>query len=129
VIRLNEINSNTLSNLIQDISEKMYNNKSKDINKEEEVCEEIEEKNDTSNSLSDIINIFTKNQDNSNNENSGLDMNTIFKIQKIISNINKDDPRKKLLLSLKPFLRKSRQDKINEYISYLTIVNALRNIW
>lgn len=125
---MNEINSNTLSNLIQDISEKMYNNKNEDINKEEEIYDETKEKTNINNSLSDIINIFTGNQDSNKNDNSGIDMNTIFKIQKIIGNINKDDPRKKLLLSLKPFLRKSRQEKINEYITYLTIVNALRNI-
>ncbi len=56
---------------------------------------------------------------------SGFDVNTIMKIQKILSSMNKDDPRKNLLISLKPFLRKSRQEKINEYLTYLTIGSAL----
>ena len=43
----------------------------------------------------------------------------------IISNFNKNDPKKDLLKSLKPFLRKSRQDKIGEYINILSIINAI----
>ncbi|MDF2866052.1 MAG: hypothetical protein K0R72_870 [Clostridia bacterium] len=56
---------------------------------------------------------------------SGFDVNTMMKIQKILSSMSKDDPRKNLLISLKPFLRKSRQEKINEYLTYLTIGSAL----
>jgi len=42
-----------------------------------------------------------------------------------MNTIGKDDPQKNLLLSLKPFLRKSRQDKIGEYMSMLTIAKAI----
>ena len=35
-----------------------------------------------------------------------------------------NNPKKNLLLSLKPFLRKSRQDKLNEYITMLTLIDA-----
>jgi hypothetical protein len=40
--------------------------------------------------------------------------------------MNTNDPKKNLLLSLKPFLRKSRQDKIGEYVTILTVLNALK---
>ena len=43
----------------------------------------------------------------------------------MFSSFNQDDPKKSLLLSLKPFLRKTRQDKIGEYITMLTIAEAI----
>lgn len=83
--------------------------------------------------LSSIINIFSNKQNNNHtNENTTknsifneIDPNTILKFQRIISSMNKSDPKKNLLLSLKPFLRKSRQDKVNEYITMLTIANVI----
>ena len=79
--------------------------------------------------LSNILNMFNQNNTNntqSNNFNlNNLDPNTLLKFQKIISNFNKNDPKKDLLKSLKPFLRKSRQDKIGEYINILSIINAI----
>ncbi|MNP28799.1 hypothetical protein D3C76_1217920 [compost metagenome] len=52
-------------------------------------------------------------------------MNTILKMQRMLGSMNKSDPRKNLLLSLKPFLRQSRQDKLNEYITILSVTSAL----
>lgn len=83
--------------------------------------------------LSSIMNIFTNNntaaKQNDNAESNsifnGFDASTILKFQRILSSMNKNDPKKNLLLSLKPFLRKSRQDKLNEYVTMLTIANAI----
>ena len=55
---------------------------------------------------------------------SNLDPNMFSKLQKIFLSLGKKDPKKDLLVSLKPFLRKSRQDKIGEYITILTIIRA-----
>ena len=85
--------------------------------------------------ISSILNLLnnnnneTKNNDALNN-NSGFDFGNIdpsifLKIQKILSTVNQNDPRKNLLLSLKPFLRKSRQDKLSEYITMLSIAKAI----
>lgn len=84
--------------------------------------------------ISTILNTFggsSKGQNN-NDTNAGsgfnlgdIDPSTIFRIQKIISSMSKKDAKKDLLLSLKPFLRKSRQDKIGEYVTMLTVANAL----
>lgn len=71
--------------------------------------------------------------ENSNDNTSGsngssdfnIDPNTIFKIQKIMSNFTKNDPKRNLLKSLKPFLRKSRQDKLGEYITILSVIDAI----
>ncbi len=59
--------------------------------------------------------------DNSNSNNfnfSDIDINTILKMKQVMDamNSNKDDPRANLLLSLKPYLKKSRQDKVEQYI-------------
>ena len=66
---------------------------------------------------------------NSGSENAdfnlgNLDPKLFSKIQQIVISIGKKDPKKDLLISLKPFLRKSRQDKISEYITILTIIKA-----
>ena len=39
--------------------------------------------------------------------------------------MNKEDPRKNLLLSLKPFLRNDRQRNVDTYIFVLGILNVL----
>ena len=84
-----------------------------------------ETKQDNNNlNISDILSNFNLSSLFGNGD-SGLDINTIMKVQKILSSLGKDDPRKNLLISLKPFLRKSRQDKISEYLTYLSIGSAL----
>ena len=66
-------------------------------------------------------------QDNSNNtDNSSsvnnLDFDTIMKIKSIMESLNSsNDNDSKLLYSLKPYLRKSRQKKIDQYINILKI--------
>ena len=83
-----------------------------------------------SNNNSNINNNSNENFNNSTNLNNdsifgGIDPATILKFQRVLSSMNKSDPKKNLLLSLKPFLRKSRQDKLNEYVTMLTIANAI----
>lgn len=56
--------------------------------------------------------------DNKTSSDSGpnIDFATIMKIKSIMENLNKnDDPRSNLLHSLKPYLRESRQKKIDQY--------------
>ncbi|MBR5227422.1 MAG: hypothetical protein IKV94_02150 [Clostridia bacterium] len=60
-----------------------------------------------------------------NSSNLNLDLSTIMKFQRVFSSLNKTDPRKNLLTSLKPFLRKTRQKNIDTYITLLGIINAL----
>lgn len=67
---------------------------------------------------------------NSSSNNSGfnlgdIDPNTIHKFQRVMGSMKKDNPKKNLLLSLKPFLRKERQDKLGEYMTMLTVADAI----
>ena len=85
--------------------------------------------------IKNIINNFSSNNKNSNAEdissankhstntsssesNSDIDIGMILKMKKIMDSMknNKDDPRANLLLSLKPYLKNSRQEKVDQYI-------------
>ncbi len=76
--------------------------------------------------LKNIVGMFNQNNNSSDsssdNDNSAntpnIDINTILKIKTIMDkmNSNKDDPRSKLLLSLKPYLKESRKSKVDQYI-------------
>ena len=67
-------------------------------------------------------------QNNANNNsgtNSSIDFDTIMKIKSMMDKLNKkDDPRSNLLYSLKPYLRKSRQDKLDQYVNLLKITQV-----
>lgn len=82
--------------------------------------------------IGNLINTFSNNNNNNNNKNdsnsfdfSNFDPKLFGRIQKIITTMNTNDPKRNLLISLKPFLRKSRQDKLNEYITILGIIKVL----
>lgn len=56
---------------------------------------------------------------------ANIDMDTMMRMGKIFTSMNKEDPRKNLLLSLKPFLRDNRQKNVDTYIFILGILNVL----
>ena len=57
-----------------------------------------------------------------NQNNFNLDMNTILKMKSIMESMNnKNDPRANLLYSLKPYLRESKKDKVDQYVNMLNI--------
>ena len=74
--------------------------------------------NKTNNSTTDNSNPF-----------SNIDMNTIIKIKQIMEklNQNKDDPKSNLLLSLKPYLRPNKRDKVDQYIQLFSMGSILEN--
>ena len=62
------------------------------------------------------------NQNTSQNGNFNLDMNTIMKMKSIMENMNnKNDPRANLLYSLKPYLRDTKKDKLDQYVNLLNV--------
>lgn len=68
-------------------------------------------------------------EDNSNSSASSktdipeIDIEMLLKLKNIMSQLNSsaDDPRSNLLLSLKPYLRNERKDKIDQYIKFLKL--------
>lgn len=76
---------------------------------------------DMINNLSGMLN-NKSNQSSNNSSNMNIDMNTIMKMKNIMDNMNKkDDPRANLLHSLKPYLRDSKKDKLEQYVNLLNI--------
>ena len=65
------------------------------------------------------------NQSNENNSN-GIDIETIMRMKSIIDKMNvKDDPRANLLQSLKPYLKESRQSKVDQYIQLMNMSKVM----
>ena len=112
----NSNNTDTSNN-----TENIINNKNSENNQ-----------NSKSFNFSGILNLLSTTNKNTNNENNSnfnfdkIDPKILEKITKVIMSMSRNDPRKDLLNSLKPFFRKTRQDKIGEYISILNIINAIQ---
>lgn len=77
---------------------------------------------------------FEENSDtSSSNEQSNpfgnIDMNTILKIKQVMEkmNQNKNDPRSNLLISLKPYLKPSRKQKVDQYIQLFSMGSIMEN--
>ena len=84
--------------------------------------------NQTINNKSQNTQNGSKNQQSSNkngNETSNpfgnIDMETILKLQNIINSMNsgQNDSRTNLLLSLKPYLKENRRNKVDQYIQLM----------
>ena len=84
-------------------------------------------KDQNSGSSNESRGIFTNLGSNSDSSSStsNLDFETIMKIKSIMETLNKkDDPKSKLLYSLKPYLRKSKQAKLDQYVNILKITQV-----
>ena len=83
------------------------------------------------NNLMDMLNQNSNNSNNSQNNNSSnnfgdIDFNTILKMKSVIDKMNiKNDPRSKLLQSLKPYLNENKQNKLDQYIQMSKIFEIL----
>ena len=72
----------------------------------------------------------TEDSNRSSNKNtsttSSIDFETILKMKSIMDKLNNtDDPRANLLLSLKPYLKKSRKDKVDKYVKIFGMTKVL----
>ena len=57
---------------------------------------------------------------------SGIDLETLMKMKSIMEKMNsKDNPRARLLLSLKPYLKEERKNKIDQYIQLSKLMEIL----
>ena len=112
-----ENESNPLLDIIQSISQNLNQN--------------IDKNNNSSNNefnIMDIINNLNIENNSNKVQNNSFDISNIMKMQKIISALKTEDPRKNLLMTIKPFLRTTRQSKIDEYITCLSVITAFSAI-
>ncbi len=79
------------------------------------------------NSNNNSSNNTTDNTSNNNFDFSNIDMETIMKMKNIMGAFNskKDDPRSNLLLSLKPYLKPSRKEKLDQYMKFMNLASML----
>lgn len=72
-------------------------------------------------------NSSSESSDTSSSSTPNIDINTILKMKNIMDkmNQNQNDPRANLLLSLKPYLKKSRKDKVEQYIKLFQMTNVM----
>lgn len=86
--------------------------------------------------LKNIMNMFnnsnnsTSNDSNNTNNSSSspnIDFNTLLKMKSIMDkmNTNKNDPRSNLLLSLKPYLKESRKNKVEQYVQLFNMTKII----
>ncbi len=111
----NMVDNGNLQDAISQISPEMLQNFSKMLSNQENSNNQNEQNN------------FNSNQNNTNQSNnfdfSNIDMNTIMKMSSAFGKINnsKNDPSANLLKSLKPYLRDSKKDKLDNYMNLLNI--------
>ncbi len=87
--------------------------------------------------IKEMLNSLANNNSNSENtkadtrtdftNNSGIDIKTMMKMQKIMSAMNSSSNNSgaNLLRSLKPYLNPSRQEKVDEYIQLFNIEKVI----
>ena len=121
-----------MSDLINTFKNMLNNNNS---NQEKSPNNDSNLQNSNLNITPDMISNLITNFNNSSNNNgqkkenssefaNNIDIDTIIKIKSIVEKLNnKDDPRAKLLYSLKPYLRESRKKKIDQYVNLLKITS------
>ncbi len=71
-----------------------------------------------------------KNASDNSNPFANIDMATIIKLKTIIDKMNakKDDPRSNLLLSLKPYLKPSRKEKVDQYVKIFSMTQIFDSL-
>ena len=115
----------------------MLNNKGIDVNN---LMKNVSNNNNSNTEnipdLNTILNSTNSSKDSTDKEkqvNSDFqmpDMETIMKIMKLMNSMNSNasSPSANLLYSLKPFLRESKQEKIDQYIKFLKISSVIKEI-
>lgn len=126
----NLVDSGNLSDAISQISPEMIENFSKMMGNNNS--------NSNNNNINENNNMYTNNISNSNSNNNytkestsgnnpnfdlnNIDINTIMKMSSAFGNLNsKNDPRANLLNSLKPYLRDSKKNKLDNYVNLLNM--------
>lgn len=115
------LNNENISDELKNILSNMATNNNKETKSTESISPDA-----ISNLMSMLKNNSSSNtnsnpESNSNSENN-IDFETIIKLKNMMDKMNsKDDPRSKLLISLKPYLKESRKSKVDQYIQFLNM--------
>ena len=119
----NMVDNGNISDAISNISPKMIQNFSKMLSNQNS---NNHTNTNNSQNINSSQNTNPNTQNNSNQSNfdfSNIDPNTIMKLSSVIGKMKntKDDPRANLLNSLKPYLRDTKKEKLDNYINLLNV--------
>lgn len=138
------MNNEDMSDVIKNLSSMLNSNNIPDNVKD--FLNNFQASNGNASNLNDNKDVSFNNSENTSNfntnfqnnngssttdtQNSGIDMDTILKISKIVSKMNntQNDARANLLLSLKPYLKESRRNKVEQYVKLLNMSKVLEVI-
>ena len=116
------MDNNDMSNIMNQINNMIKNN---------EIPDDIKNMINNFSSSSNNSNSTSNNSNNNSSEENtssipDIDINTILKMKQIMDsmNSNKDDPRTNLLMSLKPYLKQSRKEKVDQYVKLFGLGKA-----
>lgn len=117
---LSQIMSQIPPDMIQNFSSMMQNN-----NNNKNTANNTSP-NASSNSVGSNEHINSNSNSGFNNfDFSNIDMNTIMKIKSVMEQMNNNnDPRSNLLQSLKPYLRDSKKEKLDQYANLINIAKV-----
>lgn len=114
-----------MSEMIQKVSEMLKNNEIPDNIKSMMNNFATEQNNSSPSQESSSNSMENEEQRNSNDsfEMPNIDLNTMLKMKSIVDSMNKqqNDPRANLLRSLKPYLKPSRKEKVDQYIKLFSM--------
>lgn len=94
------------------------------------------EQNGIPDNLKDIISNINSDNKKENNTNvnndvssfdfSNIDINTFFKLKSALDKMNsKNNPNTQLLLALKPYLKKNKKEKLDQYIKLMNLTSIM----
>ena len=111
--------SDDISEMMKKMSEMLKNNEIPDNVKS--IISNLSSKSSEANTSSENSNSTSENANNS--DFPDIDLNTMLKMKSIIDSMNKqqNDPRANLLRSLKPYLKPSRKEKVDQYIKLFSM--------
>lgn len=111
--------SDDISEMMKKMSEMLKNNEIPDNVKS--IISNLSSKSSETNDSNKNSNSSSENANNS--DFPDIDLNTMLKMKSIIDSMNKqqNDPRANLLRSLKPYLKPSRKEKVDQYIKLFSM--------
>ena len=120
--------NNSICNNFCNSSNDNLNNSYRDISSDSKNSANIGNIDFSNINIDAIKNILGQNSNSDSKKNNdsssfNIDINTMLKMKSIIDAMNsqKDDPRANLLKSLKPYLKESRKEKVDQYIKIFSM--------
>lgn len=117
------INNGNLNDMLSQISPESLKSLSNMLNNNTNNSSNNGNNSNNSNSNS---NANSSNTSNNNFDFSNIDINTMMKMKSILDKMNNSsDPRSNLLNSLKPYLRDSKKNKLDQYSQFINMSNVI----